>query len=259
MKGLKAMTIALLALFALGGVAASAAQAEEEAPFWSIEAARLKAAEFEPFTLRSEEGGLTRTKKFTLTSEAGEVVTCTKQTLAVGAKLIGSGVGNPGTSEETFQFSGCTVEKNGAGCTVEGEKFNTATLLNELVLDPKKKFAQILFKPVTGTVFATIKFAGAGCTFKETKVEGEVVGELWTDPPEAKEEEKALEALESEKVQAKSLLVKFPAKPIRFIWLINEGVGKEVEVKQLKAFVVPCTVSGTSLMAVGTKLFSVLI
>ena len=252
MQHLKTITIALVALLALGGVAAAAAQAEE-APYWSIAGTRLGAGETKDFRFRSEEGGLRRTKKFVLTSTIGEKVTCTKQTLSGGSVLNGSAAGNPGLSEELIEFSGCTVEHNGTGCKVEKNEFFTERLKNELVLDAaEKRYNQVLFKPATGNRFATIKFEGAECTFKETVVEGEVVGEFWSDPPEGKgEEEKKEES--SEKAPAVSKLIKFPATEITSVWLIKSGVGEDFRVNLLRAFTEPATLSGTSLMVLANE------
>lgn len=238
MRHCKTIVVAMLALFAFG-VFTAAAQAEE-APFWSVEGTRLGASQFEPFNARSE-AGLSNTAQFTLTSEGGEVVTCKMQTLATGRKLVGSAAGNAGTSEEAIEFRECSVSKNGANCKVR-EPIVTTKLDGELVFTPKKIYAQIWFKPVTGTEFATIEFTGE-CTFKVTKVTGGVVGELWTD--NTKEEATPVEG--GEKFQAKSLLIEFPTKPIKFVWSIKGGEGTEEKVETLRAFGEPSVLGGISL------------
>jgi len=248
MKRIKITVGLLVALFVVGAVVATAAQAEE-APYWSIEGARLGAGETATFTARSEVG-LTETTPFVLKSPGGEKVTCEKQTLASNVRqLIGSAAGNPGTSEEVIELRECKVEGNGTGCTVN-EPVKTTALKNELVYDNTKTFLEVLFKPVSGTLFETINFTGANCTFKETKVKGSVDGELWTDPTGGKEEGKSeREKVTKEKGQATSVFIVFPTTAIKKIWLITNGVGSEVNVEGLEAFAEPSILSGTQLLS----------
>jgi hypothetical protein len=240
MRRLQAVGLMLLVLAATDAIAASAAQAEE-APFWQIEGTRLTAGKTREFLARSEEGGLTNTKKFVIKG-AVESITCEKQTLAKGAKLIGSNAGEPGTSEEVVELRGCTVTGNGEKCKVS-EPIKTNTLKEEEVLNTAKTAVLGYYKPASGQTIAELKFepeTGGKCTFASTKLTGGFVGAYLTDGSG----EGLLGAGE-----AKSWLIEFPVTALRKVWLIKAGVGSEVEVSELLAFGGEATLTGTSLLA----------
>ena len=139
----------------------------KEGPFFKVEGKRLEA------------GGNEVTSKvkpatnFVFAGGGIELV-CKKETLQKGSTINGSKGANSATSTETIEFSECTVKGNGAPCEVEGAKFTTNPLTNTLAYDEKERTGHIdvLFSPVKGAQFTTIKFVGEGCKFKETVAEG---------------------------------------------------------------------------------------
>jgi hypothetical protein len=235
MKRFRSIGMALLAVLALGAVAASAAQAIE-APFWTVGGTRLEAGqtrfitakEFAPFVL----------------SGGGVKVTCTETSILPHGVILGSEPGESGTNDETVTFKTCKVEGNGAGATCEKvtEPINTTNLKSELVEDKTKVKLLVFFTPASGSLLANLEFP-KGCKIEATKVTGQVLAEVRTDNTE----EKAIE-LPNEKIEARSWLLKFPATQPVDITLIKEGVAKEIEVKPLQAFGAAATLSGTALV-----------
>lgn len=231
------LVVALLAVFALCAVAASAAQAEE-APFWSVKGARLGQGETRNIV------GKVFSTNFTLTS-AGGTVTCKALKLKEGV-ILGSNAGEPGTNDEIIEFTSCTVAGNGSNCKVT-EPIVTTQVKSELVEDnATKKKLYVEFFPAKGVVFTTINFTGT-CTVTSTKVEGEVAGEVLTDPGEAAVE------LPNSPGSAESWLIKFPATPIKEVWLIKGGTGATHKLTTLKAFALPATLTGTALVSLESK------
>jgi hypothetical protein len=226
MKRFRFMGVTLLAVFALGAVVASAAQAEE-APFWTVKGTRLEAGqtrfitakEWSPFILSG--GGIT--------------ITCDKTSILPHGALLGSEPGEHGNIDLVSTFSECKVEGNEKTkgekpeCEKVEEPINTTSLSAEQVLDSKTKTKLLtLFQPATGSLLATLKFP-KGCKFEETKVTGTVVGE------DLNTKEEAI-TTSSTKEQADSWLIDFPkVQPVE-VWLVKKGEGKEVENKALTAF-----------------------
>jgi hypothetical protein len=110
------LVMALLAVFAFGAIAATAAQAEE-APHWFVEGKALETNKTREITTKAYNG----TKEpITLSGEikgAKATVECKLAKTAKGGFLAG---GEPGTAEFTSEFSDCTQTGNGiAPCTVE--------------------------------------------------------------------------------------------------------------------------------------------
>jgi hypothetical protein len=233
MKHLRLIAMVLLAVFALGAVAASAAQAEE-APFWTVGGSRLKKGETRFVTGKA-------VGSFVFTG-GGVTIDCKERTALPSPAIKGSEPGEPGTGEGAGVFKDCLVEGNGTGpeCDKVTEPIETRTLKTTLVEDKTKTKLLVLLQPASGNEFSELKFP-KGCKFESTKVTGSILGEVLTDPGE-----KAIE-LPNEKIEAVSWLTKVPAIQPRVIWEIKEGVGKEVETKQLEAFGVALTLSGTGL------------
>jgi hypothetical protein len=234
MQRFRLTAIALLAVFALGAVVASAAQAEE-APYWTVGGTRLEAGQTHFITAKE-------VKPFLL-SGAGVEIECTETNLLPGAVLLGSEAGEPGTNDETVTFKACTVKKNGTGseCGKVTEPINTVNLKSELVEDKTKTKLLVLFEPASGATLATLTFP-AGCKVTEIKVTGSVLAEVINESTGKPVE------LPNPKEQAKSWELKFPATQPVDIWLIKGGVGKEVEAKALETNALPATLSGTALV-----------
>ncbi len=219
-------------------------EVEEEAegtgtsPSWSVKGTRLKESEAHNITAKAFSASLELS-----TPEAGIVVKCTKLKAKEGL-LWGSNGENPGTSTEIVEFSECSVTGNGTTCKVS-EPITTNQLESELVenVESKKVGKKLLveFFPTSGTNFATLVFSGE-CKIKETKVTGKVAAEALTDPGE-----EAIELGQSAK-QAKSWLFKFPASPVKEVWLVKAGTGSAVKV-ELTAFGDTSVEEGTALVS----------
>jgi hypothetical protein len=233
------LLVVLLAVFVFGGLAAAAAQAEE-APSWYRESARLGAGETHFITAKAYSTSVTLTA-------AGRKVTCGSIKLKEGV-IMGSSAGNPGTNDEAIEFSGgCTIEGDGTGCKIK-EPVVTNNIRSELVESEKgeKRDLLMVFKPEKGPALATLHFEGSGCTIKETLVEGEVAGEVFTDPNDKELGEK-VEGYGYH--EAASWLINFPSTPITRVWLIKEGLGSEVKLKELAAFSEEAVLAGTALVS----------
>jgi hypothetical protein len=234
MKRFRLIGVALLAVFALGAVAASAAWAEE-APYWTVGGTRLEAGQTHFITAKE-------VKPFLL-SGGGVEVECTETSILPHGVLLGSEPGEPGTNDEIVTFKACEVKGNGSGseCKKVTEPINTTNLKSELVEDKTKTKLLVLFQPASGALLAELTFP-KGCKFESTKVTGsvnaEVINEKTGNPVE----------LPNTKEQAVSWELKFPKVQPVFIWLIKGGVGKEVETKALEAFSAAATLSGTALV-----------
>jgi hypothetical protein len=242
MTRFRLIAVVLMAVFALGVVVASAAQAEE-APFWTIGGSRLKAGKTHNITAKAFS---------TFTASAGGVsVSCTTTKLTAGV-LLGSEPGEPGLGDEVVEISGCTVTGNGEKCTKVKEPIVTNVVKAELVLDTTKKKLLIEFLPNTGASFVKLTFekvgTNEGCTFGTTTVEGSVAGEVLTDPGEAPIE------VGGAATEAHSWLIKFPATQIKEVWLIKGGVGATAKVG-LKAFGLAASLTGTALVLLANSKF----
>jgi hypothetical protein len=234
MKRFRWMGMMLLAVFALGAVAASAAQAEE-GPFWTVNGSRLKAGQTRFITAKE-------VSPFVL-SGGGIVVTCTETNILPRGALLGSEPNEHGKINLISTFKNCKVEGNGSGseCGKVTEPINTVSLSAEQVLDAKTKTKLLtLFQPASGSLLATLEFP-KGCKFESTKVTGTVVGENLNSKKEAI-------TTTSAKTQEESGLLSFPATQPVEVWLVKEGTGKEVENKGLTAFGAASTLAGVALV-----------
>ncbi len=238
------MLIALLGVFAFGAVAATAAEAVEAAPFWTV-----PKTEGSTLTKRLAEGETRyitgKSYKTTSLSGGGVTTTCPTVTLKEGV-LLGSNTREPGTDDEVIEFSGgCTQTGNGTSCSVK-EPIVTVPVKSELVESEKGASGSLLteFFPNKGAVFTTVEYTGT-CLVKAIKAEGSVAAEVYTDPGTGSLGE--LVKLPATGKQGKSWLLNFPAKPIKTVWLIKNGVGAEASV-ELLANTEPATFAGTVLV-----------
>jgi len=241
MKRLKTTGVVLLALFAFSAIAATAAQAEGPAngPYWSIEGTRLAAGKTFEITAKA-------TSNQVLTAGT-DIVTCTGFKLKPGAVLLGSNGKEPGKSDETIEYTGCTVTGNGTGCAVENGTVTTEPLTNELAYAENEKSLVVEFDPVKGATLATLKFkaeTGGTCSVTSTKVTGLVIAGAFTDAATP-----VLLELPNTVAQAESFLLKSPAAgATTFIWLVKGEVDSKFEYEPLTAFGVGATHTGTALI-----------
>ena len=253
--GLALVAVLALTAFAVSAVVATAAEAIE-APFIKVEGTRLKKGE-EKEVKGKQVAGTSYVLK------AGAVtITCTAQKLKAGAKIIGSAVGEPGTSTETIEFSGCTVAGNGTGCNVShGGTITTEPVKDELVYLSKEtdkakfiaEYIGTLFVPVTSTKFVKVEFEPKPpCEVLSTEVTGAVVGEAQSSTG-AKVGPSGVEP-EEEKGR-----VNFPATPILLYETVKASVGTVRELTTastptwLKAFGVKATLTGASELELAGK------
>jgi hypothetical protein len=195
--------VALVAVFVMSAVVATSAEAAE-GPFYKASGARLKAGE-------SSELKASVSKAYVMTWGTFKFA-CTAQKLAAGAKIIGSSGASAGTGEETIVFEGCTVEGNGSGCELENKKITTTAIGSELAYGAKERAGKVLslFKPVSGSVFATLKFVGT-CAINTMVLEGSVTAEAWSGAKAVEVGKEPAEAVANE--------VKFPETSIKKVWI----------------------------------------
>jgi hypothetical protein len=230
----------LLAVFAFGAIAVSAAQAATEGPFWKIENKRLEKNETREITVKAYEG---TTSPIRLEAELLGIkakVECKLASVAKGSFIAG---GVPGTGEQVAEFSDCVTTNNGSACKVV-EPIVTEKIKAELVVSDEKgrlgQFILVEFDPAAGTEakFVTLHFTGT-CTVTETEVgKGLVVGSAYKDPGSGTPTEpvKTREAPE-----AASSLIKFPDEftdneGVKSVFLFKGGVFELVTIKPFKAF-----------------------
>jgi len=220
-----------LAMFAVGVVAASSAQAET-APSFTISGTRLIAGRTHNFDSRG--------KGFELTNALGVKIRCATQSTEQGV-LLGSNPGNPGKDNEIVVFAGCLLEAGNGfpNCELASTSHGTTTttlsttsLKSEQVENVEggkvgKKLLEEFFPAVAANGFITLNFTGTGCTLFQAKVSGSVAAESLLDNAGLGNVE-----LGQAPQERTSWIVKFPATPIKEVWLISEGVGKAVKVGQ---------------------------
>jgi hypothetical protein len=204
---------ALVAMFAMSAVGATAASAAE-GPFYKITGVRLLAGESREVKAKLE------SKEFIFIQQTFIWIRCTKQKLGAGAEILGSTGANAGSGKETLVFEGCSAEGNGSACRLENETITTTTLSSQLVYASKERTGKVLvlFKPVSGSIFATLKFTGAGCIAEKTLVSGSVAAEVFSGG-QAVEVGKESEAIANE--------VNFPTTLIKHVWVESNGVLQE--------------------------------
>lgn len=245
MKRFRILGLALVAVFALGAMAAGSAQAVT-APFWSIGGKRLPAGSTHNIDARALPGG----PGFTLVTPAvGVTINCKALQLEKGV-LLGSNEGEAGKDNEIAVFSNCKVEGNGTNCKVK-EPIRTNPLTSKLVEVVKGKQLLEEFKPTTGSTFVDLIFE-AGCTIEgEVAVVGGVAAEVLTDPGKEKIE------LGQAAKEATSWLVNFPNPGISEVLLVNntKGTVEVTKLKPLEVFSNPSTLEGTVLTLLANTKF----
>jgi hypothetical protein len=208
MKQIRILGLAILAMFALSAIVATAAQAKS-GPFFMIKGTRLASGQTASFTATSQSA------TFVLKA-TGVTITCKKLKVEAGAEIIGSSGSNSSTNKEVVVFEECSLAGNGTKCILaKADKGVIKTEAVKSTLDyPKKVPAEgdiklVLFQPEVGAVFVKIKV--------EAELEGTctVVGSLAV-------EGSTLGVLENEKFEpfrlkiavpeTKNILVKFPSK-----------------------------------------------
>lgn len=237
--------MALLAVFALSAVMASAAQAIS-APFFTISGTRLTAGKTHNFDAKAFEN-------FVLTTPGlGVRIECTGSNVEKGV-LLGSNAGLPGKDDEIAVFSGCRlVEGNGEPNCEVTSPIITHPLTSELVeVEGTKEPLAEEYKPTTGTTFVELAFTGSGCTLRTAAVEGEVAARVLTDNGR----EEAIELGQTPK-EATSWLVNFPRTTITEVLLVNTEGKKETH--KLESFTVlgsASTLEGTVLTLLANSKF----
>ncbi len=249
------MLVTLFGVLALGALTAAAAQAVE-APRWSIGGTDL--AEGKTHFISAK----IYSKVFAL--RAGNVtIECEVVKLKEGS-LLGSSPGNPGTNNEVIEFTKCKVSGKSSGKVIEKckvvEPVITVPVRSELVETEKavpgtSGSLLVLFAPAEGTSFTTLKFTtetGGNCP-PETKVTGQVIGQVLTDPNKPPELGKLVELPAVNSAEAKSWLINFPSTPITKVTLIKNGEKTEVTDKGLEFFSEPAVLEGTALILLAKR------
>ena len=170
--------IAILSTFAMLTSSAGAAIKFE----WKVKGEKLATGESREFTTTSDG------HNFDLSgSVAGvQVLLLSKEVeVAAGARILG---GKPGKNEETVIFKNVTADSP-TGCVVESEGSPTGTvrtqaLLTEIVESEETHEPLILFRPETGTVFASLLLLNKGTEkcLTGTPTLGNVSGTLLAQP-----------------------------------------------------------------------------
>jgi hypothetical protein len=166
-----------------------------------------------------------------------QTLNCTKQKDNEAAALEGSEEGTSGTSSQTIEFEGCTVEGNGTPCEPEKGIIKTepTTSVLDFANEKSVKGEKVLetFKPTSGAVFTKIKFVGSGCKITEAAVEGSVAGTTQTESGAAVTVEENEELTSGEKEGFNS--IEFPETKLKVEWTEKEGKREKVETS-LKSF-----------------------
>jgi hypothetical protein len=180
-------------------------------------------------------------------------ITCTGLS-AVDGVLLGSNQGTSGFSgSEISVFSGCHLTGNGASCHIapaEGSEETTEVLTTnpikaEQVFNVEaghggKKLLS-MFVPASKSLGFLKLNLGGSCTAKSTIVAGSTVAEDVLSS--ASEGNVEFGQVPQERTSWK---LRFPATPINHVWLVTNGVGKEVETGQ-EAFNEGSIFTGTAL------------
>jgi len=251
MRRFRLIGVALLAVFALGVVVASSAQAET-APSWTVGGARLEAGKTHNIDSR-----LYKENFFKLTNSTRSTEITCKALGTEKAVLLGSNPGLPGTDDEITVFSQCELVKgNGApACELSnatGQERSSVIATEptkseqvENVVENSKAGSQLLeeFYPANpANGFVDIHFRGSGCTADEDTVSGQTVAEVVLDnTSEGKVE------LGQAPQERTSWLLRFPSTPISRVWLIS-GTGGHVALTKQVSFGAQGVQLGTALV-----------
>jgi hypothetical protein len=218
----------MLAVFAVGAAASPAAHAEE-APYFTIGGTRLIAG-------RTHNADAKLFRNVILSDASGSSkITCTGLG-SIGGVINGSNAGTGGSTHEITVFTGCKLTGNGSACHLsktEGGTTTTETITTEPIRSEQVENVegghvgkQLLteFVPVSRAKgFLKLNFGGQ-CTLKSTIVAGSTVAEATLDNASEGQIE-----LGQTPQQRTSWLIRFPENPIKHVWLISGGIGKEVE------------------------------
>jgi len=231
MRSIRLAGVAVLAVFAISAVTASAAFAT--GPVWKVAGTELKAGQTKAITAKQK-------TSFTLTAGSLITVLCDKATSS--GEIIG---GVPGTDKAKITFSECVVKGFESTCHVNSPGEEAGTIFTEakteLVYIGSSEQAEKLegpigdlFSPASGTTFVTLEVGGSSCpalTKGTNKVEGSVIAKV-----------------EPYNTEAKSGTLNFPSSPVTtgYLW----SGGELIEDKPtLKVFgVVGCTQVGEELV-----------
>jgi len=257
MKRFRAIGVALLAVFAMGAIAA-AAQAEN-APSFSVGGTRLIAGK--THNIQAKVFGA---HSFSLNTPAlGVKITCTALSIEQGV-ILGSNPGEPGKASQITSFTNCKlVEGNGApNCELAVTSHGTATtalktnLLNVRQVENVeaggvgKKLLEEFSPAVPSAGFIVLNFTGTGCTTFQTKVSGSTVAEVVLDNASEGNIE-----LGQAPQEITSSLIRFPASTIKEVWLISGGAGKKQTGIEQVAFGFESEQTGTALVTLANGSF----
>ena len=221
------MLVTLFGVLALGALTAAAAQAVE-APRWSILGADLAEGKTHFISAKAYSSRL-QSQNCGCCHYMHDIQT--EGRVAVRLERGNAGIGNG-----AFEFETCTVSGIAGGKTIEKCKvqFVDGPIKVELVesggAEPaiKKGSLLVLFVPVSGTSYTTLKFTtetGGNCPF-ETKVTGKVAGQVFTDP-NTPPTLGTLVTLEGGATEAGSWLVNFPTTQPNKVTKIKAGISSE--------------------------------
>jgi hypothetical protein len=170
MKRIRAIGLALVAVFAMGAVAAAEASAAEY--IYKVAGPKLEAGKTKEIKSSAKKAFVLRGKGVL---EIEAVTTCKALKLNAAEKPVIVG-GKPGTSEkEKVEFGECTATVGGAKC--EKVEVTNVSTKNEIVTvaapaSLKGRLAT-LFSPTTGTEFSKVKLIKCGIFGNQTAtVEG---------------------------------------------------------------------------------------
>ncbi len=166
MSGVRLAVLSLMAALAAAAVLAPSASAAIGFE-WKVNGSKLEAGHSIEFTVNND------SKKFDLSGEVGlakSLLLSSNVSVEPGAKIIG---GKPGKNEETAVFKEVTSDKP-ANCTISQNgvvgNVKTSALETEIVEGAAggvgNNEVDILFRPKTGTTFATFEYTGSGCSLK---------------------------------------------------------------------------------------------
>ena len=149
-------------------------------------------------------------------------INCHGMTASGYIEGVASGVGGKGG--ETLEFTECTVEGNGEGCSVEEGKFVWSPLSTALGFSRSDRMGPVLvlFQPVSAVIHFT---PTVNCIFSSLGVSGQLIGEAFQNgiPVEVDLTKSGTEMQHGE--------VRFKSPGPKTIWLENGGTLKTVKTK----------------------------
>lgn len=169
----KVLVPLLLVALVFSAVAAAAAQAATEGPFYKVSGTRLGASETKVLKASAKEN-------YIFQYSAGTQIECTTMSVAANAKIIGSAGANSSTSEESMVFSGCHLSGDGAPCEIKNGTITTSALKGTLGYATSTRAGRLveLLKPASGTLFASVSPTGIGCKVENLSLSGSLIADL---------------------------------------------------------------------------------